>query len=360
MRSRNSKLSALRRATSLHDIALLLGFTPSGLSYRLYKVPLANQYIKFTINKKSGGVREIAAPAPQLKLLQRRLADLLYHCRDEIAKARPSRPLAHGFRRSQSIIDNARKHTRRRFVLNVDLADFFPTINFGRVRGFFIKNNDFTLHPKVATIVAQIACFENGLPQGSPCSPIIADMLTHILDVRLVQLAKVNQVTYSRYADDLTISTNRRTFPTAFAFRDAAPRSECILGYDLLTTINRAGFSINFEKTRLQTRPGRQVVTGLTVNKKVNVSQQYYRKARAMCNALFQNGAYHRGVRVDGTSDDDPKYEMIDSLNPLDGVLSHIFHIKYRSREIQLGTGKVPKISEVPSYKLHEQFLFFK
>ena len=133
--------------------------------------------------------------------------------RDEINKIHPRRPLSHGFRRKQSIIDNARKHRRCRFVLNLDLKDFFPTLNFGRVRGFFIKNRDFTLDEKAATVIAQIACFENTLPQGSPCSPIIADMLAHILDVRLVRLAKAHRVTYSRYADDLTFSTNERVFP---------------------------------------------------------------------------------------------------------------------------------------------------
>ena len=99
----------------------------------------------------------------------------------------------------------------------MDLADFFPSLNFGRVRGFFLKDRDFELHEKVATVIAQIACFENQLPQGSPCSPAIADMVAHVLDVHLVRLAKKYRVTYSRYADDLTFSTNQRLFPGALA-----------------------------------------------------------------------------------------------------------------------------------------------
>ena len=90
------------------------------------------------------------------------------------------------------------------------------------MRGFFIHNNAFKLNDKVATIIAQIACFENMLPQGSPCSPIIADMIAHLLDVRLAQLAKVHQLTYSRYADDLTFSTSRRDFPASVAAPVAA------------------------------------------------------------------------------------------------------------------------------------------
>ena len=79
--------------------------------------------------------------------------------------------MSHGFRRHYSIITNARRHKRRRYVLNLDLQDFFPSFSFGRVRGFFIHNNSFKLNEKVATIIAQIACHENVLPQGSPCSP---------------------------------------------------------------------------------------------------------------------------------------------------------------------------------------------
>ena len=158
-----------------------------------------------------------APPIPQLKTLQRRLANVLYACRAEIDADSDRRPLSHGFRRNLSIITNARQHKRRRYVLTLDLQDFFPTFNFGRVRGFFLRNNSFKLNDKVATLVAQIACFENGLPQGSPCSPIIADMIAHLLDVRLAQLAKRRGLTYSRYADDLTFSTSQQIFPPSIA-----------------------------------------------------------------------------------------------------------------------------------------------
>ena len=83
-------------------------------------------------------MRLIKAPVPRLANLQRRLANLLYDCLDELTKGAPParRSLAHGFEKKRSIITNASLHKRRRYVLNLDLQDFFPSINFGRVRGF--------------------------------------------------------------------------------------------------------------------------------------------------------------------------------------------------------------------------------
>jgi len=154
-----SKLQRLRDAKTLDNLARLLGFTLSGLSYVLYKVPSPAKYKSFEVPKRTGGNRQIKAPQPMLALLQRRLANLLYDCLDELKKATPARrSLAHGFERKRNIITNASLHKRRRYVLNLDLEDFFPSINFDRVRGFFLKDKHFALQTTVATIIAQIAC----------------------------------------------------------------------------------------------------------------------------------------------------------------------------------------------------------
>jgi RNA-directed DNA polymerase len=325
-----SKLLLLKSATSLSGVANFLGFSPSGLSFVLYKQSALGKYQKFKIPKKSGGSREICAPIGAMKAIQRELATELNACRAEVLEAIPRRPLSHGFRESLSIITNAQNHTVRRYVLNVDLADFFPTFNFGRVRGFFLKDNDFTLHDKVATVLAQIACFENTLPQGSPCSPVIADMIAHLLDVRLVSLAKKRRVTYSRYADDLTFSTNQKDFPKELAKPGAGPSDPWIVGDELLKQIEGAGFKVNPVKTRMQFRGSRQMVTGLTVNTKVNVSQRYWRSIRSMCHALFEKGEYHYPTSKAGTPPGSPPV-MIKSLDPLAGMLSHAYHVKQKS-----------------------------
>jgi RNA-directed DNA polymerase len=248
-------LNLLKSAQSLSDLALLLDFTPSGLSYILYKTPTVTKYITFEIPKKSGGTRLIRAPQGALKFLQHNLANLLYDCRAELQAEKPRRQISHGFRRKQSIFSNARGHKNRRYVLNLDILDFFPTFNFGRVRGFFIKDKEYAVPEKVATVIAQIACHENSLPQGSPCSPIIADMIAHILDVRLVQLAKAHKTTYSRYADDLTFSTNQKAFPEELAAREDGAGSEWKLGKALVSAIEGSGFAINPSKTRMQVQP---------------------------------------------------------------------------------------------------------
>lgn len=336
-----SVLANLKGANSLADLAKILGYKPSALSYILYKIPEPAKYQKFTVPKSGGGEREICAPVERLKTLQRRLANALYACRDDIDRKSGRRPLSHAFRRTEivtngrrhklSIVTNARRHKRQRYVLNLDLQDFFPAFNFGRVRGFFIHNNDFKLDEKVATIIAQIACFENALPQGSPCSPVIADLIAHLLDVRLAQLAKKHQLTYSRYADDLTFSTSRRDFPPSIAAPVAPESPQWVPGPELVKVIEKSGFVINPAKTRMQFRMSRQLVTGLTVNAKVNIRPEYYRRARAMCHTLFETGQYYRPSGVpDNEAEDgeDAKLESVESLNPLEGILSHIHHVK--------------------------------
>jgi len=328
-----SVLQLLKDAASLNDLAAVLGYKPSALAYIIYRIPATRKYSTFTIPKRGDGEREICAPNEPLKTLQRRLANALYSCREEIDAESKLRSISHGFRRKYSIITNARRHKRRRYVLNLDLLNFFPTFNFGRVRGFYISNESFKLNEKVATIIAQIACFDNALPQGSPCSPIVADLIAHILDVRLVRLAKQYKLTYSRYADDLTFSTSHRDFPTPIAAPLTPGSAEWELGSELLTAVEYAGFSVNPTKTRMQFRMSRQLVTGLTVNTKVNIRPEYYRRARAMCHTLFKTGTYYRPVstRLADDSepvDENPGAELLESLGPLEGVLSHIHHVK--------------------------------
>jgi hypothetical protein len=166
-----SALQSLKAASSLSDVARLLRFRPAGLSYLLYHKQ--DKYTQFTIPKRNGDTRTISAPIPSLKLLQKRLAELLQDCVMEtnILYQRNDN-IAHGFKRNHSIITNATAHRKRRYVFNVDLQNFFGAINFGRVRGYFMTDRNFALKESVATVLAQIICHDNALPQGSPCSPV--------------------------------------------------------------------------------------------------------------------------------------------------------------------------------------------
>ncbi len=355
-------LKKIREAQTLKDIAHILGVQPKTVSYLLYILPETEKYRSFEIPKSNGGTRLINAPECRLKMVQRRLANVLYECIAEAEKCAPFRhPLAHGFVRARSmdidalkneksrdtlsIFSNASTHKNRRYVLNLDLEDFFPSINFGRVRGFFIKDKRFELNDKVATIIAQIACHKNELPQGSPCSPIISNLIGHLLDVRLFRLAGKCRCTYSRYADDITFSTNSKDFPAALAEPILEKASHWKLGLPLVKEIKHAGFKVNNKKTRMQWRGSRQMTTGLIVNKKVNIRSEYYRTARAICHRLFMTGEYYIS---------DPQ-NTLNSLNKIEGILSHIYYIKDRADFREKKEEERPTV-----WHLYRKFLFYK
>lgn len=288
------RLDSLKNIKSKQGLAKLLGIKPSSLTYTLYILKTSSQYTSFPISKKSGGVRTITAPSDRLKLIQSKLSDYLQDCIEEINRGKTGSEkfqstLSHGFARNKTIITNAMMHLHRKNVLNIDLKDFFDSFNFGRVRGFFIKNRNFELDPHVATVIAQIACHENKLPQGSPCSPVITNLICHALDIRLAKLASKHSCVYTRYADDITISTRERDFPAEIMAEEDGRYTP---GKKLHGEIERAGFFINPDKTRIQYKDSRQDVTGLVVNKKPNVKKEYWRIVKSQCNELFKSGMF--------------------------------------------------------------------
>jgi RNA-directed DNA polymerase len=266
----------------LSSLANLIGLSGRQLGYFLYKRQINLNYEKFKIPKKSGGNREICAPSATLKLLQQKL-------KTELTALRKFKPFVTGFVDGRDIADNAEFHVGKRYVLNIDLEDFFGTINFGRVFGLLTKQ-PYSIEKGVAAAITKAVTFENKLPQGAPTSPILSNLICVKLDSEIQNLCRKSKCVYSRYADDITISTQTRLFP--FATKDLASDGTrtVVIAAQLRSIIEQNGFKINDSKTRLFSATDRQEVTGLIVNKRVNVKRSYVRAVRAILNAIETYG----------------------------------------------------------------------
>lgn len=288
----SSTLDKLRSATTREDLAKLLRYRLRGFTGIVYGTPPALRYSDFFIPKKGGGTRKISAPNEKLSVLQRRLADLLQACLEESRNSiQPvKRSPSHGYELNKSIATNAGSHCKRRWVLNVDLKDFFPSIHFGRIQGILSKDKTLGLDPLIAETIAHVACHNGTLPQGSPCSPVLSNLVSRVLDGRLSRLAKRNHCVYTRYVDDLTFSTNAKQFPKRLALAFEGHRWE--VGRELRKEIRSSGFEINDAKVRMLYRDSRQDVTGLTANRIVGAKQSYRHATRAMVHRLTETGGF--------------------------------------------------------------------
>ncbi len=248
-------------------------------------------------------------------------------------------------------------------MFNIDLQDFFGTVNFGRVRGFFVRDRNFALHPDTATVLAQIACYRNSLPQGSPCSPVISNLIGHLLDIRLGRLAFDNGCTYSRYADDITFSTNKPDFPSGIARPVEGDGHKWEVGDSLRRIVTGAGFAVNPDKTRMQYRTSRQDVTGLVVNDKVNVRSDYRRTVRAMAHRLFRTGKFEFVHAVPDANGVLVPTRGEGTLAQLHGMFGHINSVDHHNAKLE--SGKIAKqqanAQGVGSKEnLYRRFLIFK
>ena len=247
------------------------------LSERLTFYKLASNrrraYRKFKIRKKSGGFRIILAPKKELKQILTTLNFILSSIYEPLEATM-------GFVSGRSVLDNASCHFNKNYVFNIDLQDFFPSISGRMVEGALSRLN---IDPFVARLIAEICTIpedkpmshRNYLPQGSPTSPILSNIYCRILDQRLIGLAKRFHVSYTRYADDMTFSSNHNVYQKDGEFMQ-----------ELRRIIEDNQLTLNPNKTRLLKRGTRQEVTGLTVSEKVNVSRKYIKNLRALIHKI--------------------------------------------------------------------------
>jgi len=283
------------KITTHHELASILGMSYAELTKIIYKTDGVYKYHQFQIPKKNGGHRKIASPSKKLKKIQKELKDVFY-------QIYPSKPSAHGFAKDKSIVTNAGRHLDKRFIFNIDLSDFFGSIHFGRIRNLF-KSPPFNFNNSVATILAQICCFDNSLPQGAPTSPILSNMIAWKLDTQLQNLAKMTNGTYTRYVDDISFSftAKKSRLPEEIVIlRD----DEASPGHVLTRIIEENGFFINYDKVRLCSRLSRMEVTGLTVNEIPNVKRKYVRQLSSMLYAWRTYGYAQAEKDFNGKYDD--------------------------------------------------------
>jgi RNA-directed DNA polymerase len=271
------------------DLAAVLKLTIPRLRWLAFHAEASgvSHYVHFTVPKKSGGTRILSAPRVSMAAAQQWVLENI------LAKV-PPHAAAHGFVPGRSTLTNAAPHVGAAVVINADLCGFFPTITFPRVRGIF---RQFGYSPAVATVLA-LLCTESprrkvlyrdrpywvataprGLPQGACTSPALSNLATRRLDARLNGIAAKLGGTYTRYADDLSIS-----YKTPIKDK---------IGYVLARVRHVAadeGFTVNEEKTRVLKPSARQSVTGIVVNAKPAVPRKTRRKLRAIVHNAARTG----------------------------------------------------------------------
>ena len=274
-----------RGLRSIKDLASLWQVPASQISYYALKADKAQLYTPAAIRRRHGRPRTIEVPSPTLKYLQR-----IAH--ESLTRIYGPHPAVHGFRTGRSIVTNAKRHVDRKFVLNIDLRDFFGSITRERIFGR-LTSAPYDFDTRVANAVASLATNATAtLPQGSPCSPVISNMVAAQMDSDLAQFSASQYCLYTRYADDITISTKRDSLsPQIARYPSSRGTGQVILGDRLLDILEGHNFRINRFKTRLQSHWTRQMCTGLIVNgKDVSVPRAYVRRLRSLLHHWAKNG----------------------------------------------------------------------
>ncbi|MFN6039744.1 MAG: reverse transcriptase family protein, partial [Bacteroidota bacterium] len=211
------------------------------------------EYRHFEIPKRSGGIRKVTVPSENLMKVQRKINIML----QAIYSTKFPEPV-HGFvsvskddkilaTTGRGIVTNAAPHVGKDFVLNLDLKDFFSSISATTVRKIF-TGFPFYFDWELATCIALVCTYEKKLPTGSPTSPVLSNFACREMDKLLLQLSTENKIIFTRYADDITFSSN-------VAFNDELIKN-------ILIQIKKSGFTVNEKKFRIQNKFNKQVVTG--------------------------------------------------------------------------------------------------
>jgi retron-type reverse transcriptase len=259
------------------------------------------KYKVYTIPKRTAGHRIIAQPTPELKKLQRTLISLL-------EPKLPIHSAAFAYRKGLGILHNAEKHKNSRYLLKMDFQNFFNKI---KPITFFnaLQRHGFTLSSKDRYLLGMLLFWKPGLKRsktlmlsvGAPSSPLITNFVMYAFDKYMHDWCIEHKITYSRYADDITFSTNK----------------ENIL-FGVPNVVNRAlrattpGMVVNDSKTIFTSKAHNRHITGVTLTCDGKISLG--RSKKRMISSMI-----HKSITNDLSSSD---------MSYLHGLLSHAEYIE--------------------------------
>lgn len=214
------------------------------------------EYRTTNIRKKNGGGRTLHVPSRKLKQIQ---TIILHKILDHLPVSR----YATAYKKGAVLADNATPHVGHRYLLKLDITDFFGSIRCDQVYRAAFNANYF---PKqIGLMLTRFCCRQDVLPQGAPTSPALSNLVMKNFDNNMGAWCAKRGIAYTRYCDDMTFSSDK---PLYHVYEKAK------------TMLEEMGFQLNEKKTHFVTNNNRQSVTGLTVNEKVSISRDYKRMLR--------------------------------------------------------------------------------
>ena len=217
-----------------------------------------SDYIQRRIPKRDGSFRVIHEPKPELKRKQKSILRWLQ------SRGIRASSYAHGFVAGRSTATHARLHVNKRVIVKVDIEDFFGSVTSAMIITALRHER---LPSSYVNEIVEVCTLKGTLPQGASSSPLLSNIVFKEADCRMAGLALKFKAVYSRYADDLCFSSNRRRLNLIL------PQLEWIL--------NDCKFALNKKKTQVIRKGCRQIVTGVVVNKKAGVPRDLKRNTRA-------------------------------------------------------------------------------
>lgn len=212
-------------------------------------------YGSFFRTKANGNKREITPPRGKLLAIQ-------YSLKRFFNSKLVWTKVVHGGIANRSIATNATPHIRKRQVVNIDISSFFPSVTPAYVQTALLRAG---CSVEVAPLLTELLTYKNGLPQGSPTSTIIGNLVLEPMDSDFMALCKKKGLVYTRYVDDVTISGGIDMRPMRGAFIDI---------------VRHAGFTVAEDKLKFTDCCDRQVVTGLVVNNRLRPTKEYLAKLK--------------------------------------------------------------------------------
>lgn len=261
-------------------------------------------YRPVLIPKRDGTLRRLLAPDPLLRAVQR---DILHRVLPERARS----PFATAYFSGASIRAGALPHVGQPQVLKLDIEDFFGAITYGMVLQSAFS--DCYYPPQIAALLAHLCCYSDLLPQGAPTSPALSNLVMRPFDAHMGAWCHQRGIAYTRYSDDMT-------FSGAFDARAVERKVRAFL--------EARGFTLNAKKTRHLTRGRRQVVTGVVVNEKAQVSRDTRRRLRQ---ALYYCQRYGPAAHLARIGDTDYLPDgpagVLRYLRSLQGRIGHVAQV---------------------------------